>query len=85
MFIKSIKKLYRKPHVNPPFFRLTTKFKPLKFNSAFMFYSTPFFQFLQKKKTNNDNNNKLSELQGVKLTFFSDSHLAPKFFKMVAN
>ena len=51
-----------------------------------MFYSIPFFQFLQKKKkTNNDNNNKLSELQGVKLTFFSDSHLAPKFFKVVAN
>ena len=24
-------------------------------------------------------------LQGVKLTFFSDSHLAPKFFKVVAN
>ena len=23
--------------------------------------------------------------QGVKLTFFSDSHLAPKFFKVVAN
>ena len=22
-------------------------------------------------------------LQGVKLTFFSDSHLAPKFFKVV--
>ena len=24
-------------------------------------------------------------IQGVKLTFFSDSHLAPKFFKVVAN
>ena len=24
-------------------------------------------------------------LQGVKLIFFSDSHLAPKFFKVVAN
>ena len=24
-------------------------------------------------------------MQGVKLTFFSDSHLAPKFFKVVAN
>ena len=23
--------------------------------------------------------------QGVKLTFFSDSHMAPKFFKVVAN
>ena len=23
--------------------------------------------------------------QGMKLTFFSDSHLAPKFFKVVAN
>ena len=23
--------------------------------------------------------------QGVKLIFFSDSHLAPKFFKVVAN
>ena len=26
-----------------------------------------------------------SNWQGVKLTFFSDSHLAPKFFKVVAN
>ena len=26
-----------------------------------------------------------SALQGVKLIFFSDSHLAPKFFKVVAN
>ena len=25
------------------------------------------------------------EMQGVKLTFFPDSHLAPKFFKVVAN
>ena len=25
------------------------------------------------------------QLQGVKLTFFSNSHLAPKFFKVVAN
>ena len=25
------------------------------------------------------------EVQGMKLTFFSDSHLAPKFFKVVAN
>ena len=24
-------------------------------------------------------------LQGMKLIFFSDSHLAPKFFKVVAN
>ena len=24
-------------------------------------------------------------MQGVKLVFFSDSHLAPKFFKVVAN
>ena len=24
-------------------------------------------------------------IQGVKLTFFSDSHLAPEFFKVVAN
>ena len=28
---------------------------------------------------------KVISLQGVKLTFFSDSHLAPKFFKVVAN
>ena len=27
----------------------------------------------------------LYKRQGVKLTFFSDSHLAPKFFKVVAN
>ena len=26
-----------------------------------------------------------TELQGVKLTCFSGSHLAPKFFKVVAN
>ena len=26
-----------------------------------------------------------SQTQGVKLIFFSDSHLAPKFIKMVAN
>ena len=26
-----------------------------------------------------------SVMQGVKLIFFSDSHLAPKFFKVVAN
>ena len=26
-----------------------------------------------------------SLIQGVKLIFFSDSHLAPKFFKVVAN
>ena len=25
------------------------------------------------------------KVQGVKLIFFSDSHLAPKFFKVVAN
>ena len=28
---------------------------------------------------------KVISLQGVKLTFFSDSHFAPKFFKVVAN
>ena len=50
MFIKSIKKIISKTTWNPPFFRLTTKFKPLKFNGAFIFYSIPFFQFLQKKK-----------------------------------
>ena len=27
----------------------------------------------------------LVKCQGVKLTFLSDSHLAPKFFKVVAN
>ena len=27
----------------------------------------------------------ISYLQGVKLTFFSDSHLAPEFFKVVTN
>ena len=26
-----------------------------------------------------------NHIQGVKLIFFSDSHLAPKFFKAVAN
>ena len=30
-------------------------------------------------------NSFFSRVQGVKLTFFSDSHLAPKFFKVVAN
>ena len=27
----------------------------------------------------------LINIQGMKLIFFSDSHLAPKFFKVVAN
>ena len=71
MFIKSVKKIISKTTCKPPFFRLTTKFKPLKFKGAFMFYSIPFFQFLQKKKTtNNDNNNKLSELTGREINFF---------------
>ena len=30
-------------------------------------------------------NEKVKGLQGVKLIFFSNSHLAPKFFKVVAN
>ena len=29
--------------------------------------------------------NKIKLLQGVKLTYFSGSHLAPKYFKVVAN
>ena len=70
MFIKSIKKLYRKPHVNPPFFRLTTKFKPLKFNSAFMFYSTPFFQFLQKKKNKQRQQQQIKWTPGREINFF---------------
>ena len=62
MFIKLIKKLYRKPHVNP-FFRLTATFKPLKFNGDFLFYSIPFFPiFAKEKNNNNDNSNKVSEL-----------------------
>ena len=53
-------KEYRKPHINPPPLRPAIAFKLLKFNSAFMFYSIPFSQFLPKKS--NNNNNKVSEL-----------------------
>ena len=61
MFIKSVKKIISKTTCKPPFFRLTTKFKPLKFNGALMFYSIPFFQFLQKK-------NKQRQQQQIKWT-----------------
>ena len=32
-----------------------------------------------------DHNDELATVQGVKLIFFSDTHLVPKFFKGVAN
>ena len=32
-----------------------------------------------------DHNDELATVQGMKLIFFSDTHLVPKFFKVVAN
>ena len=39
----------------------------------------------QKTKQNKNLQSQNMRSQGVKLTFFSDSHLAPEFFKVVAN
>ena len=39
----------------------------------------------QKTKQNKNLQSQKMRSQGVKLTLFSDSHLAPEFFKVVAN
>ena len=56
-------------------------------------HHTPVAQLVKHREFNSNQTNnqglKITEekysLQGVKLTFFPGSHLAPKYFKVVAN